>query len=75
MNKNKIVKENFWRNLQIKMAVKNVNQIEFARFTGISQSQLSHIMGKKTLPNTNTLLKMAEFFGCSLDSFFAPIEE
>lgn len=74
MAKTKIVKENFWRNLQIKMAVKNVNQYELAQYTGISQSQLSHIMGKKTLPNSHSLIKMAEFFGCSLDSFFAPIE-
>ena len=54
--------------------MENVNQYELAQYTGISQSQLSHIMGKKTLPNSHSLIKMAEFFGCTLDSFFAPIE-
>lgn len=71
----KIVKENFWRNLQIKMAVKNVNQAEFAKYTGISQSQMSHIIGKKSMPNVHSLIKMAEFLDCSLDSFFAPVGE
>lgn len=45
---------------------KNISQRFLSNEIGINQSQISRILNGK-IPKTNTAVKIADFFGCSLD--------
>lgn len=43
------------------------SQVEIAKFTGISQSTLSWIESDEGVPNIQQCVKLADFYGISID--------
>lgn len=46
---------------------KGITQIDLARATGYTQSVIARLESKKTVPQLDTLLKVATALGCSLE--------
>lgn len=57
------------------MKKKGVTQAEMASLFGISRQSLSLYCNGKTQPNIETIVKMAEYFGVSVDYLFGLAEE
>lgn len=54
------------------MANKHINISELHKATGISRQAISAIYHEKSNdPNSKTIIKLAEYLGCSLDELLA----
>lgn len=54
-------------NLTILRKNKNVSQKELAEFLQMSQTAISHFETGRNEPDLKTVIKLADFFGCSVD--------
>ncbi len=54
---------------------KNISRYRLARLSGISQSSISNLITRKSIPNILTLEKLCDGLGMTLSQFFANDEE
>ena len=54
---------------------KHVSQYELALACGVSQSSIVGYENNRCTPNPETLVKMARYFGCTVDELLADPEE
>ncbi|MDR0984370.1 MAG: helix-turn-helix domain-containing protein [Ruminococcus sp.] len=59
--------EKFKENLRILLDEENLSQRKFASFIGVNQSSISDLLLGVTTPSFNTLMKISDHFGVSLD--------
>lgn len=65
--KNKEFNNTLGRRIASLRAEKQISQIQLADEIGVTQESISSVERGKTYPKTNTLIKIADLFGCSLD--------
>ena len=56
-------------------AKKNISRYRLAQLSGISQSSISNLITRKSIPNILTLEKLCDGLGMTLSQFFANDEE
>jgi len=60
-------KISFNKRLQILITIKKIQQIDLVEATGFTESMVSHWLGGKEVnPQTKTLVKLVDYFGCDL---------
>lgn len=57
------------------MEERGLSQADLAKFMGVHQGQVSNWMSGRNMPNLETLVKMADFFGVSTDYLVGRIGE
>ena len=67
MRKKKACSKVLSQQLNKLMKINNVTQKELAAATGITRQSISQYQTAKTLPTSDTLVKMADFFNVSTD--------
>lgn len=55
-------------------AIKNMSQKEVAQKVGVSRMTYSNWERYKVYPDASQLIKLADIFECSLDTFYFPIK-
>lgn len=65
--------ETFAYNLDYIMRLKNINQSELARMSGLSQSAINKYLNANRMPNLKAIVNICYALNCSTEDIIAPI--